>query len=107
MRRPSREGLIQLTDRLRETVDEDRQTDGRTSAPRHLSGDLVRLHAAGLSTGETVAILDLLGVDRSHGVVCNWVQTLSEAQSDTPRADPSQVALDEIQIDVDGEKKWL
>jgi transposase-like protein len=67
----------------------------------------VRLHAAGLSIRETVAILDLLGVDRSHGAVWNWVHTLSESQSDPPTAKPSRVAVDEKQIEVDGEKKWL
>jgi hypothetical protein len=44
----------------------------------------VRLHAARLSIRETVAILDLFGVDRSHGAVWNWVQTLAEAQSGPP-----------------------
>jgi transposase-like protein len=56
---------------------------------------------------ETVAILDLLGVDRSHGAVWNWAHTLSEAQSDLPTASPSQVAVDNKQIEVDGKKKWL
>jgi len=49
----------------------------------------------------------VLGVDRSHGAVWNWVHTLSEAQSDPPTAEPSRVAVDEKQIEVDGEKKWL
>jgi len=67
----------------------------------------VRLHTAGLSIRETVAILELLGVDRSHGAVWNWVHTLSETQSDPPTASPSRVAVDEKQIEVDGETKWL
>ena len=53
------------------------------------------------------AILDLLGIDRSHGAVWNWVHTLSEAQSDPPMAQLSRVPVDEKQIEVDGEKKWL
>ena len=53
-----------------------------------------------------MAILDLLGVDRSHGAVWNWVHTLSEAQSDLPTAAPSRAGVDENQIEVDG-KKWL
>jgi putative transposase len=61
----------------------------------------------GLSIRETVAILELLGVDRSHGAVWNWVHTLSEAQSDPPTASSSRVAVNEKQITVDGEKKWL
>jgi transposase-like protein len=32
---------------------------------------------------------------------------LPEAQSDPPTAEPSRVAVDEQQIEVDGEKKWL
>jgi len=35
------------------------------------------------------------------------VHTLSEAQSDPPTAESSRVAVDEKQIEVDGEKKWL
>ena len=99
---------MQLADLLRETLDEDNQDvweNERTPTPVRRFG--VRLHAAGLSIRETVAILDLLGVDRSHGAVWNWVHTLSEAQSDPPTASPSRVAVDEKQIEVDGEKKWL
>ncbi len=40
-------------------------------------------------------------------MVWNWVHTLSEAQSDSPTAEPSQVAVDEKQSTIDGEKKWL
>jgi len=50
---------------------------------------------------------NLWGVDRSHGAVWKWVHTLSEAQSDPPTAEPSRVAVDEKQIEVSGEKKWL
>jgi transposase-like protein len=67
----------------------------------------MRLHAAGLSIRETVAILDLLSVDRSHSAVWNWAHALSEAQSDPPTAALSRGAVDEKQIEVDGEKKWL
>jgi len=35
------------------------------------------------------------------------VHTLSEAQSDPPTASPSRVAVDEKQIEVGGENKWL
>jgi hypothetical protein len=55
----------------------------------------VRLHTAGRPIREMVAILDLLGADRSHGAVWNWVPKLSEAQSDPPTAEPSGVAVDE------------
>jgi len=99
---------MQLADLLRETLEIDSQDvweNERTPTPVRRFG--VRLHTAGLSIRETVAILELLGVDRSHGAVWNWVHTLSEAQSDPPTATPSRVAVDEKQIEVDGEKKWL
>jgi len=99
---------MQLADLLSETVDEDSQDvweNARTPTPVRRFG--VRLHAAGLSIRETVAILELLGVDRSHGAVWNWVHTLSEAQCDPRTASPSRVAVDEKQIEVAGENKWL
>jgi putative transposase len=61
----------------------------------------------GLSLREIVAVLDWLGVDRSHGAVWNWTHTLAEAQDDPPTAEPSRVAVDETQIEVEGENKWL
>jgi len=99
---------MQLADLLKETLDEDNQDvweNERTLTSVRRFG--VRLHSAGLSIRETVAILDLLGVDRSHGAVWNWVHTLFEAQSDPPTAEPSRVAVDEKQIKIDGETKWL
>jgi transposase-like protein len=60
----------------------------------------------GLSVREVAAVLDLLGVDRSHGAVWNWTHKLAEHQEDPPTAEPSRVAVDEKQIEVDGEKKW-
>lgn len=60
----------------------------------------------GLSVREVVSVLDLLGIDRSHSAIWSWTHTLSEAQSDPPTAQPSRLAVDETQIEVDGEK-WL
>ncbi|QGA84515.1 Transposase (plasmid) [Halomicrobium sp. LC1Hm] len=76
---------MELADLLRETLETDDQDvweNKRTPTPVRRFG--VHLHTAGLSIRETVAILELLGVDCSHGAVWNWVQTLSEAQSDPP-----------------------
>mgnify|MGYP000451125249 CR=1 FL=1 len=76
---------MQLADLLKETLDEGSQDiceNERTPTPVRRFG--VRLHTAGLSIRETVAILDLLGVYRSHSAVWSWVHTLSEAQSDPP-----------------------
>jgi len=97
---------MQLADLLSEMLDEDSQDiweNERIPTPIRRFG--VHLHAAGLSIKKTVAILDLLGVNRSHGAVWNWVHTLSEAQSDPPTVSPSRVAVDEKHIKVDGEKK--
>ena len=64
----------------------------------------MRLHPMGLSAREVVAVLDLLGIDPSHGAIWNWTHELSGAQSDPPTVEPSRVAVDEKQIQVDGEK---
>jgi|GEM_PF-107833 len=77
----------------------------RTPTPVRVFG--VRLHSMGLSVREVVAVLDLRGVDRSHGTVWNWTHDLAESQADPPMAAPSRVAVDEKQIKVDGEKNWL
>ncbi|WP_255191956.1 IS6 family transposase [Natronobeatus ordinarius] len=99
---------MQLANLLRETLDVDCDEvweNERTPTPVRVFG--VRLHSMGLSVREVVAVLELLGIDRSHGAIWNWTHKLSEAQSDPPTAQPSRVAVDEKQIEVDGEKKWL
>jgi putative transposase len=99
---------MKLGDLLRETLNVDCDEvweNERTPTPVRVFG--VRLHSMGLSLREIVAVFDWLGVDRSHGAVWNWTHTLSETQSDPPTAEPSRVAVDEKQITVDGEKKWL
>ncbi len=100
--------FMPLADFLSETLNEDNKDvweNERIPIPVRRFG--VRLHTAGLSIREKVTILDLVGVDRSHDAVWNWIQTLSEAQSDPPTAEPSRVVVDEKQITVDGEKRWL
>ena len=97
-----------LADLLKGTLDvdcEDVWENKRTPTP--VRGLGVRLHSMGLSLREVVAVFELLGVDRSHGAVWNWTHTLSAEQSDPPTAEPSRVAVDEKQIEVDGEEKWL
>jgi putative transposase len=99
---------MKLGDLLRETLSVD--CDGvweneRTPTPVRVFR--VRLHSMGLSLREIVAVFEWLDVDRSHGAVWNWTRKLSEAQEDPPTASPSRVAVDEKQIEVDGEKKWL
>jgi transposase-like protein len=97
-----------LADLLRETLDvdcEDVWENERTPTPVRAFG--VRLHLMGLSVREVAAVLELLGGGRSHGAVWNWTHGLAEAQADPPTAEPSRVAVDEKQIEVDGEEKWL
>jgi len=64
----------------------------------------VPLYSMGFPLREVVAVLELIGVDRSHGSVWNWTHDLAEAQDDPPTAEPSRVAVDEKQIEVDGEE---
>lgn len=70
----------------------------RTATP--VRAFAVRLHSAGLSLRETVAILNLLGVDRSHGAVWDWTHRLAENQADPPRIAPRRVAVDETAIQI-------
>ena len=59
-----------LADLLRETIDLPEQEvweNERTPTPVRVFG--VRLHSMGLSLREVVAVLDLLGVDRSRGAM--------------------------------------
>ncbi len=76
---------MQLAHLLKESLDVDcnevRENE-HTPTPVRVSG--VRLLSMGLSVREVVSVLELLGVDRSHGAICNWTHKLSEAQSDTP-----------------------
>ena len=97
-----------LADLLRETLDVDCDEvweNERTPTPVRVFG--VRLHSMGLSVREVAAVLRILGVDRSHGAVWNWTHDLAESPADPPTAEPSRVAVDEKQIEVDGEEKWL
>ena len=99
---------MQLEDLLRETLEVDCDEvweNERTPTPVRVFG--VRLHSMGLSVREVVAVLEWLGVDRSHGAVWNWTHKFAEHQEDPPTAAPSRVAVDEKQIEVAGEKKWL
>ena len=59
--------LSDLLDEALRAVDSDCWDRERTATP--VRAFAVRLHSAGLSLRETVAILDFLDVDRSHGAV--------------------------------------
>ena len=97
-----------LADLLRETlaVDCDEVWENEhTPTPVRVFG--VRLHSMRLSLREIITVFGWLGVDRSHGAVWSWTHKLSETQADPPTAQPSRVAVDEKQIEVDGENKCL
>jgi len=75
-----------LNDLLNETLEAvDTDCWDRERTANALTGVAVRLHSAGLSLRETVAILDLLDVDRSHGAVWDWTHRLADNQDDPPR----------------------
>ena len=97
-----------LADLLRETLDVDCDEvweNERTPTPVRVFR--VRLYSMGLSVREVAAVLEFLDVDRSHGTAWNWMHNLADAHADPPTAEPSRVAVNEKQIEVDGEEKWL
>ena len=99
---------MELADLLKEGLgieNQDAWENERTPTSVRCFG--VRLHSMGLSLREVEAVLKWLDVDRCHQAVWNWKERLAEQQSDPPTASPSRVAVDEKQIEVDGETKWL
>jgi len=99
---------MQLADLLRETLDtatlECWQRE-RTATP--VRAFAVRLHAAGCSLRETAAILGLLGVERTHGAVWNWVHRLADSVDDPSSATPTRVAVDETAVQINGKQSWV
>lgn len=96
--------LSDLLDESLEAVDTDCWDRERTATPVRVFA--VRLHSAGLSLREIVAVLDLLGVDRSHGAIWDWTHRLADNQADPPTAKPSRVAVDETAIQIGTEWRW-
>ncbi|QLH79816.1 IS6 family transposase [Halosimplex rubrum] len=98
---------MQLADLLREHLDiENQDTWENERTPTPVRCFAVRLHSIGLSLRDVKAVLAWLGVDRCYQAVWNWKETLAGTQNDPPTAEPSRVAVDEKQIEVDDEK-WL
>ena len=94
---------MQLADLLRKTLDMDSQDvweNERTPTPVRCFG--VRLHSMGLSVRETSAVLDLLGVERSHGAIWQWTHRLADSEHDPPPAQPARVAVDEAAVKING-----
>ncbi|NHN42935.1 IS6 family transposase [Halorubellus sp. JP-L1] len=99
---------MQLAGLLMKTLEEshhDVWENERTPTPVRRVG--VRLHTAGLSIREMVAILELLGVHPSHDVVWQWKHRLADSEPDPPTAWPSRVAVDETAVQIGPEWYWL
>jgi transposase-like protein len=67
----------------------------------------VQLHVTGCSLRETKEILRLLGVQRSHQAVWQWVHQISDSGHNPPEAQPKRVAVDETAVKINGEWSWL
>ncbi|WP_380676233.1 IS6 family transposase [Salinigranum sp. GCM10025319] len=65
----------------------------------------IQLHLAGLSLSNTKQHLERLGVERSRTAIHDWVQK-ADLQPDSD-AEPTQIAVDETVIRVNGQRHWL
>ena len=77
----------------------------RTATPVRVFA--VRLHATGCSLRETQAILRLIGVERSHQAIWQWVHQVADSVPDPPEAKPKRVAVDETAVKINGELCWV
>ncbi|WP_042662843.1 IS6 family transposase [Haloferax sp. ATB1] len=77
----------------------------RTATP--VRAFAVQLHATGCSLRETKEVLRLLGVERSHQAVWQWVHRLADSGHNPPEAKPKRVAVDETAVKINGEWSWL
>ena len=76
------------------------------SGRQRLRAFTVRLHSAGLSLRETVAVLDLLDVDHLRGAVWDWTHSLVDNQDDPPRSTLRRVTVDKTAIQIGTEWRW-
>ncbi len=82
-----------LADLLSKSYDADLEEaweNERTATP--ITGFAVRLHQTGCSLRETTTILAELGVERSHGVVWNWVHRLSDSVPNPPTSTRAELS---------------
>jgi len=77
----------------------------RTATPVRVFA--VQLHATGCSLRETKEIPRLLGVQRSHQAIWQWVHQLADSGHNPPEAQPKRVAVDETAVKINGEWSWL
>ncbi len=77
----------------------------REATPRLLMKLGIQLHLAGLSLSNTVAILEVFGVERPRSTVHNWVHK-ADLQPEGGRS-PDHIAVDETVIRLNDEQYWL
>lgn len=77
----------------------------RERTPKPLMELGIRLHLAGLSLTNTVSELAKFGVQRSRKAVHDWVQKADLKMESN--LSPTEIALDETVIEIDGERFWL
>ncbi|MFB6197759.1 MAG: IS6 family transposase [Halobacteriaceae archaeon] len=97
-----------LADLLKQNLETDLEEtweNERTATP--IRAFAVRLHEMSCSLRETTTILSMLGVERSHGAVWNWVHRVSDTGCDPPSASPTRVAVDETAVKINGEWSWV
>ena len=77
----------------------------RERTPERIIEVGIQLHLAGLSLSNTKQYLERLGVERSRTAIHNWVQK-TDVQSTSDTA-PDHIAIDEMVIQVNDERRWL
>ena len=82
--------LSDLLDEALGAVDTDCWVRDRTATPE---GVRRPPPFCGALAARDVAILDLLGVDRSHGAIWEWTHRLADDQYDPPRSTPRRIIL--------------
>jgi putative transposase len=97
-----------LSDLLSESLATDYQecwVRERTATPVRVF--VVQLHATGCPLREIKEIFRLLGVQRSHQAVWQWVHQIADTGHTPPEAQPKRVAVDETAVKINGEWSWL
>src|SRR6056297_947225 len=77
----------------------------REATPPLLMKLSIQLHLAGLSLSNTVAFLEVFGVERARSTVHNWVHK-ADLQPESGQS-PDHVAVDETVIRLNDERYWL
>jgi putative transposase len=68
---------------------------------------MLRAGSTGCSLRKTQEILRLLGIQRSHQTIFQWVHRVADSVPDPPKAQPKRVAVNETAVEINGEWFWL